>query len=288
MTPLNFGPLRRAAVSLAGALLVGGALTACQSPLQQLDELAQQHGRRLDTVSGQTFPLLIGEPINPIFSSRIRVYLEGDGRAWATRTQPSLDPSPHDLLVARIAFSDPLESIYLARPCQFVSSEACTTALWTDRRYSAEVLASLDQALDAIRQRYHNKDFELIGYSGGGALALLLAATRDDVAQVQTLAGNLSPRYWAQLQQLTPLSGSLEPLDFRERLARLPQRHLLGHADRVIPDEVLQHYQQALGAASCMTALRLQGVSHAEGWETAWHEWRERPIDCLAVPENGR
>ncbi|AZE02119.1 hypothetical protein C4K05_6346 [Pseudomonas chlororaphis subsp. aureofaciens] len=94
---------------------------------------------------------------------------------------------------------------------------------------------SLDQALDRLKQRYGNQDFELIGYSGGAALALLLAARRDDTTQVQTLAGNLSPRLWANALGLSPLHGSLEPLDQAPKLARVAQRHLLGQADRSVP-----------------------------------------------------
>ena len=261
-------------------LLCAALLVACQSPTQHLDELAQQYGKRLETLPGHAFPLLLGEPVGPVSTSRIRVYLEGDGHAWATRSQPSLDPSPHDLLVARLAFSDPLPSLYLARPCQFVRSEVCTTALWTDRRFSAEVLASLDQALDRIRQRYQNQDFELVGYSGGAALALLLAARRDDVAQVQTLAGNLSPRYWVQLKQLSPMPGALEPLDHRERLRHIPQRHLSGREDQVVPVGVLRHYLDQLGPRSCVESVTLPDVSHSTGWEAAWAGWRERPLRC--------
>lgn len=98
--------------------------------------------------------------------TRLRVYLEGDGHAWATATQPSLDPSPHNLLVARLAVDDPTPNAYLARPCQFVMAPTCEPALWTDRRFSQEVVTSLSQALDQMKQRYGNREYELVGYSG--------------------------------------------------------------------------------------------------------------------------
>ncbi|WP_442963961.1 alpha/beta hydrolase [Pseudomonas sp. MM211] len=268
----------------SAALLVGVALTValsgCQSPLQRLDELAGEQGQRVQTLDLKPFPLLLSAPNNAVSASRIRVYLEGDGQAWATPSQPSLDPSPRDLLVARLAFADPTPSLYLARPCQFVRSDACETALWTNRRFGNEVLASLDGALDLIKTRYGNRDFELVGYSGGAALALLLAARRDDVASVQTLAGNLSPRYWVQLQQLSPLDGSLEPLDYRQRLALIAQRHLVGDEDRVVPADVLGHYLDGLGEARCMEAVSLPHVSHRDGWEAAWAQWRQQPLKC--------
>lgn len=264
----------------SATLLFGAALSGCQSPQQALQELASGKDRQLEILSGQPFPLALVTPVTNPASTRIRVYLEGDGHAWATSSQPSLDPSPRQLLMARLAFDDPTPSLYLARPCQFVSAPACRAEVWTSRRFSEEVLASLDQALSQIKARYGNQDFELVGYSGGGALALLLAVRRDDIAQIQTLAGNLSPRQWAELLKLSPLTGSLEPLDFRERLLQVPQRHLVGSEDRVVPARLLERYRQALGPASCVQPVTVPGASHADGWTQAWTQWRDRPIEC--------
>ncbi|SHL41818.1 alpha/beta hydrolase [Phytopseudomonas punonensis] len=269
----------RPAALLVGALLAL-ALGGCQSPQQRLGELAVQQDQRLQTLDSKPFPLLLGAPAHVPAAPRIRVYLEGDGHAWSTPSQPSLDPSPRDLLVARLAFSDPKPSLYLARPCQFVTAAGCTTRLWTNQRFGDEVLNSLDQALDLIKARYGNRNFELVGYSGGAALALLLAVRRDDVTSVQTLAGNLSPRYWARLQHLSPLDGSLDPLDYRQRLAQIPQRHLTGAVDTLVPAAVMQHYLDGLGAAPCLETASLAGVTHHTGWEKAWALWRQSPLKC--------
>lgn len=219
------------------ALCISALLGGCRTPLQALQEQASRHQQRLEVIHTPTFPADGGLAFVSPVSSRIRVYLEGDGHAWATSRQPGLDPSPHDLM-ARLAFSDPVPSVYLARPCQFVSARACTPVMWTDRRFSSEVLSSLDQALDQIKARLGNQAFELVGYSGGAALALLLASQREDVAQVQTLAGNLSPRQWVALQQLSPLTGSLDPLDRRQRLTQIVQRHFVGSDDRIVPPQL--------------------------------------------------
>ncbi|XXF08748.1 alpha/beta hydrolase [Pseudomonas sp. D2-3] len=274
----------RPPVLLLGALLAL-ALGGCQSPQQRLGELAGQHHQQLQTLDAKPLPLLSGAPNLQSGVPRLRIYLEGDGHAWATPSQPSLDPSPRDLLVARLAFSDPTPSLYLARPCQFVSAPGCSPRLWTNQRFSADVLRSLDQGLDLIKARYGNHDFELIGYSGGAALALLLAAQRDDVASVQTLAGNLSPRQWARMQHLSPLDGSLEPLEYRQRLAQIPQRHLTGAADTVVPAAVVHHYLGELGAAPCVETVSLAGVTHHAGWETAWAQWRQAPLKCALSPD---
>lgn len=270
---------RRASAALFKVWIVtsGALLVACQSPHDALQRLAQEHGRQVDVVPGHALPVVILAPQTPLkTSTRLRVYVEGDGHAWATANRPSLDPSPHNLLVPRLAVNDPTPNVYLARPCQFVMAEACQPALWTDRRFSQEVVTRLSQVLDWVKQRYGNQTFELVGYSGGAALALLLAVQRDDVTQVQTLAGNLSPGLWATMKDLSPLDGSLDPLDYRDQLASLPQRHFIAQADSVIPGALAERYQQVLGA-SVSHCILIPDASHDRGWEETWRRWRETP-----------
>lgn len=277
MTRPYRGSLRRALLFLLAPL---ATLSGCISPGAQLEELARQQNHRLASLPTAQFDLRVALPNTPQPDSRLRVYLEGDGRAWITATQPSLDPTPRDLLLVRLALSDPRPSVYLARPCQFVRSPGCAPQYWTQRRFSQEIVASLSEALDQLQRQHGNRDFELIGYSGGGTLALLLAAARDDIAQVQTLAGNLSPRRWAERLELAPLQGSLEPLDFAERLRSLPQRHLAGGEDRVVPASLLEVYAARLGPADCLELHWLAGVDHHAGWLERWPRWRDRPIEC--------
>lgn len=281
MSKKDHGSHSRAAGWLQGmALFLGVMLGGCQPSQQALRSLAAHHNHQLEILPSRPFPLVMSTPLKPIAAPRVRVYIEGDGRAWATRAQPSLDPTPRNLLVAGLAFDDSTPSIYLARPCQFVMATGCRSELWTSRRFSNEVIVSLEQALDQIKARYGNSDFELIGYSGGAALALLLAAKRDDIAQVQTLAGNLSPKRWVKLQQLSPLSGSLDPDNHREALARIPQRHLAGGKDEIVPPTLMRSYIESLEEPVCIESAVIADASHAEGWQRAWTAFRELPLRC--------
>lgn len=272
--PWRGRPARAALLLLA--TLAGG----CQAPLARLQALADAHGRQVQILPGASFPLAVIGPAQTVGHDVLRVYLEGDGHAWSTPIQPSRDPSPRDLLVAGLALADPMANLYLARPCQFVRAEPCTPLVWTHRRYAPEVLESLDRALTDLKRIYGNRQFELIGYSGGGTLALLLASRRTDVVQVQTLAGNLSPRQWVKLKHLTPLEGSLEPLDYRQRLAGVPQRHLFGADDATLPPALFEHYRNEVGPTVCAEYVLLAGVSHAAGWAETWRAWRERSLEC--------
>lgn len=277
---LSGPPLWAGFLRVLPALLLGALLAGCQSPREALQQLADAHGRKLEILPGQPFPLVMLAPQGTTKATRLRVYLEGDGHAWATATQPSLDPSPHNLLVVRLAMDDPTPNAYLARPCQFVMASACEPDFWTHRRFSQEVVTRLSQALDQLKQRYGNREFELVGYSGGAALALLLAVQRSDVAQVQTLAGNLSPRLWAQMKGLSPLGGSLDPLDYRNRLAAIPQRHLVGDADGVAPPSLAKTYLKQLRPYACSQVVVSPATDHQKGWETAWRKWWGQPLNC--------
>ena len=216
----------------------------------------------------------------PSSTPLLRIYIEGDGHAWINPKQPSLDPSPRDSWFARLALEDPQPSVWLARPCQYVRAERCRISDWTHARFSAEALASLDQALDLFKREHGSERLELIGYSGGAALALLLAAQRNDVQAVQSLAGNLSPRLWVQQQKLSPLHGSLDPLDQRQRLKNLPQRHLVGTQDRTVPADLADQWRQHLGNSPCTQIEHISGLDHISGWPAAWRARRNTTPHC--------
>ncbi len=71
----------------------------------------------------------------------------------------------------------------------------CSYKIWTDRRFSDEAVESISTALDKIKLKMGASHVELVGHSGGGAIALLPAARRYDVKSVQILAGNLTPDF---------------------------------------------------------------------------------------------
>lgn len=126
----------------------------------------------------------------------LRVYIEGDGHAWQSRTRPSADPTPHNPVGLRLALADPSPAplLYLARPCQYARGEVlrhCATRYWTSARLSEEVISSLDAAVSAAKAHSGARHVALVGFSGGGGAAALLAARRRDVVFLGSVAGNL-------------------------------------------------------------------------------------------------
>ena len=254
--------------------LLAVLLTGCTSQAVKLDAVPPSHSAQVLNSAPHRLQALVPQaPVGEV----LRVYLEGDGHAWATASSPSLDPTPHSPLVVQLALQDAQPAAYVARPCQFVDEPSCHPRLWTRERFAEPALASLLSALDQLKARTGAQQLELIGYSGGAAMALLAAAQRDDVIAVQTLAGNLDPDAWTTLLRLSPLEG-LTPLDFRQRLAQIPQRHLIGRQDRVLPPQLAHGYAAKL-AGRCVQVIEVEATHH-QGWPQAWAAWQSQPLLC--------
>lgn len=258
------------------ALLALFFLGGCQAAID-LNQYAARSQSVVRVEKGHALWLQTLQP-KPASYARLRVYIEGDGRAWITANRASLDPTPTSALVLELFTAEDKPSVYMARPCQFVQSPACRQALWTDARYSQEVLEAMDQALTALKERFGVREFELVGYSGGAALALLLAATRADVVQVQTLAGNVAPHAWTHIKGLSPLTQSLDPSDTPERLRTLAQRHWLGREDRVVPEAVFNAYSAKVKPVC--TERIVVNADHWQGYLQPWLAGKDRAIQC--------
>ncbi|GGM15151.1 hypothetical protein GCM10009425_27570 [Pseudomonas asuensis] len=139
-------------------------------------------------------------------------------------------------------------------------------------------------ALDALKVRTQATKLELVGYSGGAAAALLLAGQRNDVVSIQTLAGNLDPVAWAEWHQLSPMSGSLDPLSYKARLRSIPQRHLVGNRDTVVPWQLSKAFAGKFEDQTCISIVSVE-ANHNEGWEAAWRAWEGKPLPCQELSE---
>jgi hypothetical protein len=219
----------------------------------------------------------------------LTVYLEGDGLAWYSYTRPSTDPTPVTPMALMLAMGqDDGPAAALARPCQYMTAGtagACDSRYWTSHRFAPEVIAATNEAISRLKALSGASSLRLVGFSGGAAVAVLVAAKRDDVQELITVAGNLDHAAWTRLHRIDPLSGSLNPLDVAPALARLPQRHFVGSRDEVIPERIAQGFLVKQGKTACASLYRVEGLDHSQGWPERWPELlRSQPL-CFQ-PEN--
>jgi len=212
----------------------------------------------------------------------LHVYIEGDGRAWIDRSQVSTDPTPLKAIGLALAAADDWPNVvYIARPCQFrdLSKEQCSSSYWTNKRFSREVIVATGQALDYFVRQVNVKSLELIGYSGGGAIAVLLAAERNDVISLRTVAGNLDHDAVNQYHGVSQMPESLNPINVAEKLKWLPQRHFVGANDKIVPSFITEKFIQKSGSI-CSDVTYVKSTSHETGWVGRWHALIKLPLRC--------
>ncbi len=276
--------LRWQAVSLLGLILL--SLYACTSSgltganRQQVSAWAEPRGwspLSLQQGSFNFFALLKQD--QP--TRELTVYIEGDGARWITAYRPPHDPTPLQPLVLLLAEQDPSAAVaYLARPCQYLAAQSladCSQQYWSQRRFAAEVVQAMDGALDALKQQSGAEQLRLVGYSGGGVIAALLAQRRTDVRGLITLAAPLALADWTDLQGLSPLTGSLDP---SASVVRLPQAlHYAGAEDEQVPAAVVELFVASHGGHIQV----LEGFDHRCCWVKQW----SRLLARMPVVESG-
>jgi len=244
-------------------------LSAC-SHLNSTLEKAQQAGFHKTVWHTKQFPVVTWVKIHN--NKLLTIYIEGDGHAWKNRYRISLDPTPKNPVSLKLAIQDKGGAVlYLSRPCQYLTSQqrqTCPPKYWTSHRASKTVIESLNQVIEQVIKKYQITQIALIGYSGGGGIAPLIAAKRKDVAWIITLAGNLDHQSWTKYHKVTALTGSLNALDIATQINHIPQHHFLGKKDKIIPPLVINRYLEKAGHPEWLTLIK--DYNHSCCWEKNW------------------
>jgi pimeloyl-ACP methyl ester carboxylesterase len=274
----------------AALLMLVLALAGCSLRDRQAlgPELAAAAGWRWQSLAAGPFDLAVA--LRPSTGGdTLTVYIEGDGLAYLSPTERAMDPTPTDPLALRLALAHPGNGpvAYLARPCQYravASGRNCRSDYWTVARYAPEVVDSAGIALDQLKARLGSATrLILVGYSGGGAMAALLAERRNDVVGLVTVAANLDLEQWVHANGLTPLRGSLDPAADAGRLATLPQIHFVGAQDRMVDGRVASAFLSHQAAGARASIVEIEGQDHACCWATAWPALSHR-LDLTRLP----
>lgn len=267
-------------LSLALALLV---LSGCAGdPGLHADALAQPAALQREQVSAGMFVLTAYARITRS-DQPLTIYIEGDGLAWRNRYEPSDDPTPTRALGLSLAAVDRSANVvYLARPCQFTpmaDNPRCAVPYWTGKRFAPEVVASMDAAVTHYAARVPGQQLHLVGYSGGGAIAVLVAARRSDIASLRTVAGNLDHEAVNRWHKVSSMPDSLNPIGVAAQVAAIPQIHFSGTDDKIVPTAITRSFVNAAGH-TCARMQVVDGLSHEGDWAAHWPQLLALPVTC--------
>ncbi len=211
------------------------------------------------------------------------VYIEGDGHAWE-RYGPSDNPTPINPLGLRLAAADRSSNLlYLARPCQY-TYQSCEVKYWTSHRMAPEVISAYRQLIEKEMREGNFSGIRLVGFSGGGAIAALLASQLNEccsIIDLRTVAGNLDHRLWTRQLALIPMRASLNAVDIAESINHIPQLHFIGRDDRVIFPDIYESYRRHSLNTDCVSSS-VQLASHVRGWAELWPILSKMSVDCTA------
>lgn len=254
-------------------------------PRQNADNIALNADFKKVWIKTNPFNFLsyqkIQQPHQPL-----HIYIEGDGRSYLSRHQVSPDPTPIEPLALKLAVIDPHPNVvYLARPCQYVDfindpdvQRVCNPDIWTKMRFSETIIASMNEAVTKIQNQSKSKRIHLIGFSGGAAIATLIAAKKGskEIEYLTTVAGDLDHQSMSEFHHTTPLDAScLNPIDAIPKLKKIPQHHLIGDKDPVVPLFISEEFVTMMKKHSprseqIVKRTVMTGVSHHKGWESLW------------------
>ena len=255
--------------------LTGCASLSTYQIAQNMVLKAEEHGfKKIDINTGLFTIRTFSKINNP--KAPVCFYIEGDGRAWISKSRISQNPTPKSNLVFQLASIDTCDNIiYIARPCQYTGREknlAWNKAYWTDKRFSKEVIDSINTVISRYVSDNDFSNITLIGFSGGGAVAILCASIRNDINEIVTIAGNLDHKGVNKYNNVSQLQGSLNPIDVARDVKDIKQVHFIGKEDKVIPAFVAYDFKKASGSPKCIEIVEVSEISHHSGWIKLWRK----------------
>ena len=255
-------------ISILCALLP--VLAGCASSTR-FNLAAERHNLvREDIVRGD-LPVVVYRDQNIPHSSSIHFYFDGDGQPWVGGKRIAEDPTTRSKLILDLMAADPAANILIGRPCYYMKAHSrpasCNTSLWTSHRYSKRIVAVMREVIIEQIQKYRPQEIVLIGYSGGGTIAALIASELEDADVLITIAANLNVDLWSELHGYTPLARSLNEHNFPSLPKQLRQIHFVGSEDSNVPRPILQSIVDKQSNAKIIERV---GYTHECCWPKDW------------------
>lgn len=252
-------------------MFMGLLLQCTYNPVKRIDKEAIKLGFKREVIVGEGFRHVIFFHNMQTTEKCLHVYLEGDGSPWETSTIIASDPTPHYPLMLDLMGLDFGPSVYIGRPCYYgmATDSLCEPGLWTAARYSQQIISSMVTVLNKILIDAAFEHVVLIGHSGGGTVAMLMASEVLQTKGIVTIAGNLDPELWANIHNYYPLDLSLNPSRRHSLSQDIYQLHLIGEDDKNVLPEMLR---LAAGHQVNPEVKIIQNFNHKCCWKDIWTE----------------
>jgi len=235
-------------------------ISACSLPVYKVFENA---GKDYKVVSGGKFQHLLSFNLDAGDDGAVVVFIDGDGVPWRSRHQVSYEPTSDSPLLLGWFIKLDVPSVYLGRPCYYdLDDDRCSVYWYTHGRYGDDVVKSMVGALNKALPDY---PLILVGHSGGGTLAMLMAERMRNVKSVVTIAGNLQVKQWVEHNQYSELEGSLDPSLSLGLNDKVHQIHFYSPNDSVIRPEWVKQFASKQKNAE-LIELPVRG--HNDGWNS--------------------
>jgi pimeloyl-ACP methyl ester carboxylesterase len=264
-------PIMKLTYRACSTLLAVLTLCDCAGPVRHAELIARRGGLTALTLPGAGFAHS-AYAREAVGAANLVLFIDGDGSPWMSGGRIiAADPTPRNPVSLDLAARTAGSVLYLGRPCYFAarSDSACEPRWWTSDRYSETVVASMAAAADRFIDGHHIQRVLLVGYSGGGTLAVLMSGRVSHVVGVVSIAGNLDPDAWAQAHHYLPLAGSLSPAVQPPLPADMPQWYLVGDRDTNVSYGMASRYLDRIPGDRIW---HFGAFDHACCWVRAWPE----------------
>ncbi len=268
--------------AILALLIAAFALASCKTVTYGQDPatLGEMYGFNKVLVKGGDFWITTYQKVTSKHQPYV-FYIEGDGAAFNGRFKVSRNPTPRRQMFIQLAAMDKRPNvIYVARPCQYtpmdLNPKCSSFQYWTNKRMSDDSVASINDVINSFKSSH---PVSLVGFSGGGGIAVLVAARNTKIKDIITVSGNLDHKAFTTHHNVSPMIGSLNPIDYADKVRLIPQLHVSGGKDTVIPPFIADRFVQK-AASQCVKQEIYQDASHQYGWNRLWEYIYTKPITC--------
>ena len=213
------------------------------------------------------------------YNHKLRIYIDGDAETSGLFSKTASIPYP----IGEVAANDPYPfSLVLGRPCYYIQDAKCKPEVWEDGRFLPEIIAQMSIVVERWQKRYHPSEIEFVGYDGGAAVALLLAARiKNTPVSVITFGGILDTDRQAALAGKDLPPTSLNPAKETYKLVDIPQVHYVGGQDTVATKRLAEEFIKQIPSPRSIQLRLVPNATHTN-WQQFIVKYVNQPV---AKPE---